>query len=179
MPRNMDGEFEVLLGNRQLLSVFFIVVILLAVFFTMGYVLGRSLAPSVVATRAPAPSPAVAVEKPPSAPVAVATPAPEVAPPAPPPVVEEKPPKAEPPKPAPPSGPASGQVYLQVAATKHPDAELVAGVLKKKGFTTLIAPGPTEAIFRVLVGPLDGASEIASTRKELETAGFKPIVRKY
>ena len=83
MPRNMDGEFEVLLGNRQLLSVFFIVVILLAVFFTMGYVLGRSLAPSVVATRAPAPSPAVAVEKPPSAPVAVATPAPEVAPKAP------------------------------------------------------------------------------------------------
>ena len=160
MPRNMDGEFEVLLGNRQLLSVFFIVVILLAVFFTMGYVLGRSLGPSVVATRTPAPSPPVAVEKPASAPVAVA-------PPAPPPVVEEKPPKIEPkaePKPVPPSGPASGQVFLQVAATKHPDAELVAGVLKKKGFATLIAPGPTEAIFRVLVGPLDGASEIASTR---------------
>jgi cell division protein FtsN len=178
MPRNTDGEFEVLLGNRQLLSVFFIVIILLAVFFTMGYVLGRSLGPSVVATRTPAPSPPVAVEKPASAPLAVATPPP--APP--PPIVEEKPPKAQPkaePKPVPPSGPASGQVYLQVAATKHPDAELVAGVLKKKGFTTLIAPGPTEAIFRVLVGPLDGPSQIASTRKELETAGFKPIVRKY
>jgi hypothetical protein len=35
MPRNDDGEFELIMGNRQLLSVFFIVVILLGVFFTM------------------------------------------------------------------------------------------------------------------------------------------------
>jgi cell division septation protein DedD len=37
-----DGEFELVLGNRQLLSVFFIVVVLLGVFFMMGYILGRS-----------------------------------------------------------------------------------------------------------------------------------------
>jgi cell division septation protein DedD len=42
MAKSGGGEFEVLLGNKQLLSLFFIVVILLAVFFTMGYVLGRS-----------------------------------------------------------------------------------------------------------------------------------------
>lgn len=41
MPRTDDGEFELILGNRQLLSVFFLVVILLAVFFTLGYVVGR------------------------------------------------------------------------------------------------------------------------------------------
>ena len=29
MPRNEDGEFELVLGNRQLLSVFFILVVLL------------------------------------------------------------------------------------------------------------------------------------------------------
>ena len=45
MPTNEDGEFELILGNRQLLSVFFIVVILLAVFFTMGYIVGRRLGP--------------------------------------------------------------------------------------------------------------------------------------
>ncbi len=45
MPRNDDGEFELVLGNRQLLSVFFIVVILLGVFFTMGYIVGRNSAP--------------------------------------------------------------------------------------------------------------------------------------
>src|SRR3954452_21067648 len=42
MPRNDDGEFELILGNKQLLSVFFIVVILLGVFFTMGYIVGRN-----------------------------------------------------------------------------------------------------------------------------------------
>jgi len=42
MPRNDEGEFELVLGNRQLLSVFFILVVLLGVFFTMGYIVGRS-----------------------------------------------------------------------------------------------------------------------------------------
>jgi len=42
VPRNEDGEFELVLANRQLLSVFFIVVILLGVFFTMGYIVGRN-----------------------------------------------------------------------------------------------------------------------------------------
>lgn len=49
MPRNEDGEFELVLANRQLLSVFFIVVILLGVFFTMGYIVGRSSSPVVTA----------------------------------------------------------------------------------------------------------------------------------
>lgn len=45
MPTNEDGEFELILGNRQLLSVFFIVVVLLGVFFTMGYIVGRNSTP--------------------------------------------------------------------------------------------------------------------------------------
>ncbi|MDQ6699785.1 MAG: SPOR domain-containing protein [Acidobacteriota bacterium] len=35
-------EQELVLGNKQLLSVFFIVVALLGVFFTMGYIIGRN-----------------------------------------------------------------------------------------------------------------------------------------
>ncbi len=49
MPKNEDGEFELILGNRQLLSVFFIVVVLLGVFFTMGYIVGRNSGPVVSA----------------------------------------------------------------------------------------------------------------------------------
>lgn len=41
-----DGEHELVLGNKQLLSTFFIVVILLGVFFTMGYFVGRNTASS-------------------------------------------------------------------------------------------------------------------------------------
>src|SRR4051812_5543981 len=49
MGKSEDGEFELILGNRQLLSVFFIVVVLLGVFFTMGYIVGRSSSPTVSA----------------------------------------------------------------------------------------------------------------------------------
>lgn len=54
MPTNEDGEFELILGNRQLLSVFFIVVILLGVFFTMGYIVGRNSSPVATADANPA-----------------------------------------------------------------------------------------------------------------------------
>jgi len=39
-----DGEHELVLGNKQLLSAFFVVVILLGVFFTMGYFVGKNTA---------------------------------------------------------------------------------------------------------------------------------------
>src|SRR5438552_2703778 len=53
VPRNEDGEFELVLANRQLLSVFFIVVILLGVFFTMGYIVGRGSSPVATADATP------------------------------------------------------------------------------------------------------------------------------
>lgn len=45
MAKNEDGEFELILGNKQLLGMFFVVVVLLGVFFIMGYVVGRNSAP--------------------------------------------------------------------------------------------------------------------------------------
>ncbi|MBI4889757.1 MAG: SPOR domain-containing protein [Acidobacteria bacterium] len=46
-----DGEFELILGNKQLLSVLFIVIVLLGVFFAMGFLAGRSTGGSVVAKK--------------------------------------------------------------------------------------------------------------------------------
>jgi cell division septation protein DedD len=195
MARNVEGEFEVLLGNRQLLSLFFIVVILFGVFFTMGYVLGRN-----TGTRSEAP---VAASRLPEAPARQAAggfaetavepaPSPSTAPPS---SVEPAPaqPLAAPPetaaRPQPPeletasavvSEPSGGQTYLQVVAGKRPEAELIIEVLKKKGFPARLAPGPSEAMFRVLVGPLPDASAVTATRADLEKAGFtKPVLRRY
>src|SRR5438105_3908310 len=61
MARNDEGEFELVMGNRQLLSGFFIVVMLFGIFFTMGYIVGRnsSAAPSSAAaasSQEPAPA---------------------------------------------------------------------------------------------------------------------------
>ncbi len=57
MPKNDDGEFELVLGNRQLISVFLIVVILLGVFFSMGYIVGRNSSPATENARNEKPKP--------------------------------------------------------------------------------------------------------------------------
>jgi cell division septation protein DedD len=46
LPKNDEGEFELVLGNKQLISVFVIVVVLLGVFFSMGYIVGRNSSPT-------------------------------------------------------------------------------------------------------------------------------------
>ena len=58
MPQNEEGEFELVLGNKQLLTVFFIVVVLLGIFATMGYIVGRSTVPAPVEAKA-TPSPLI------------------------------------------------------------------------------------------------------------------------
>lgn len=174
MARKENGEFEILLGNKQLLSIFFIVVILLGVFFTMGYILGRNSAADSAAAMTAAPRPA-GESRPPKEPSAFAgsgVAQPKASePPAPPSPAE--------PEPAADLEPAPGQTFLQVVAVQRTEADVVAGVLKQKGFRSLIAAHPTQPIFRVLVGPLPDADAVTRTRTELEDAGFKPIVRKY
>lgn len=191
MARSDEGEFELVLGNRQLVSVFLIVVILLGVFFSMGYIVGRNATPSMTVAAQPQAKPPIVVDNPSgsaaSDPAPTATPAAE---PSPEPVKE---PAREEPKPKPtqvtrekptPAGPPSteqpsaGQTFLQVVATTRPDAEIIAESLSKKGFQTTITAGPN-ALFRVLVGPVNGAAELAETRVRLEAVGFKPYVRRY
>lgn len=192
MARNQDGEFEVLLGNKQLLSIFFIVVILLGVFFTMGYILGKNSAtPGRPTTTAGRPTP-----EPPSAPAATtsafsqeqtkddvrplvenATAPARTQPAAPAATPAEAPKKAA--TPALSSEPIPGKTYLQVAAVKRPMAELVAEVLQKKGFHCILLAHPTEPVFRVLVGPAADADAVTKMRQDLEAAGFKAIPRKF
>jgi outer membrane biosynthesis protein TonB len=124
VARNEEGEFELILGNRQLLSVFFLVVLLLGLCFVGGYVLGRGAAPVLNATNEiPPQEPAKQVVVATQTPAPKAEPEPVAAPtqtapqtasvPAPPPVAAPEPPKAKatpkqeavkaaPPKPEPP-----------------------------------------------------------------------------
>jgi cell division septation protein DedD len=205
MPKNEDGEFELILGNRQLLSVFFIVVVLLGVFFTMGYIVGRNSSPALLAdsgrkteTRPivvdrPAPSggsptaggsesaaesPTPEASTTPAAPPPrqAAQPAPE--PKRPPERAETKPESASPT----PDVPAAGSTYLQVAAVAKTEAELFVDVMAKKGFHALYTTAPIPNTYRVLVGPFQDSSAVAQARADLNKAGFKgfeAIVRKY
>lgn len=192
MAKNEDGEFELVLGNRQLISVFLIAVILFGVFFSLGYIVARSsLGPTTLADTHSQParptvveqadkpaassSPAAQTDSAKPSPVPAAPPPGKPAP-APAPVTQ----KNTEPAPAPTFGEPTPGDYLQIVATTRPDAEIISEALAKKGFRMLVAPSPKEGIFRVLVGPLKDKAAVTDTRTALEAAGFKsPIVRKY
>jgi cell division protein FtsN len=199
VAKNEDGEFELVLGNRQLVSVFLIAVILFGVFFSLGYIVARSsLGPTtVVDTHVPPSRPVEQTDKPAASSSPAANPdtkpagqtdskkpspvpATEPVKPAPTPAPAPATQKNTEPAPAPTFGEPTPGDYLQIVATTRPDAEIISEALAKKGFRMLVAPSPKEGIFRVLVGPLKDKATLADTRTALEAAGFKsPIVRKY
>src|SRR5215470_2206268 len=95
MRNNETGEYELVVGNKQLLSGFFIVVLLCAVAFAMGYVVGENshIKPVETASAVSPPKSAGAEPRPDAAspaPPAPATPRSETA----------EPPAAEPKDPA-------------------------------------------------------------------------------
>lgn len=197
MPKNDDGEFELILGNRQLMAVFFIVVILLAVFFALGYMVGR---PSSLVT-----APEVAAHRPETKPADADTPAStrevtkETATSAPADTSKDadsqpretasqkgpatKP--APPPEPAPAPTPVktsaragasdqpeSGRTYLQLSAIERDKAEIMVELLRKKNFSAIAAEIPEKpGVFRVLVGPISDA-DVNKTRAALQDASF-------
>ena len=182
-----NNEFELVLGNKQLLSVFFIVVMLLAVFFTMGYMLGRNSAPVDTTRRAADPQPIERQNAPsavPAAPVkreaaTIETEKPRETKPA---VASKAEPAAPKPIEIPPvtvTQPSVGQVYLQVLAVAKPEADVLAEVLVKKGFHALVAPGPNDRVYRVLVGPAKDVNDANKLKGDLQAAGFKPFIKKY
>ncbi len=194
MAKTDDGEFELILGNRQLLSVFFIVVILLGVFFTMGYIVGRNSAPStadatatspktdakplVVDSPSREPDTAPAQPESPAAPVQTAAQQPSGSDAASPAAKEEERPK-EPAKreraaekrPST-NQPEAGKAYLQLAATTEHEADIMVDVLKKKGFKAMASEiDEKPGTFRVLVGPVTEGGT-GSMRADLQKAGF-------
>jgi len=197
MTRNNEtGEFELVVGNRQLLSGFFIVVLLFAVAFAMGYVVGQN-SPRSAKLQADAANGTTTTQdgrpQPVSAPVApptqAAAPAPDPgaaqpaadagAQPTTQPAANGQP--AAPPPAAPAAAPAptaadslpSGS-YLQVMALNQQDAEGMVKTLKDRGFPALMTPGRNN-LMRVLVGPYNDTPAMSKAKTELENSGFHPF----
>jgi len=195
MRNNETGEFELVVGNKQLLSGFFIVVLLFAVAFAMGYVVGQNTqrpakmaadgtgAGTVASTAVDSrPQPSTPVPAPPP------TPAPETA------AGQQPPPDAAQPATQPaqgsqpseekPAAPASTGVvspaelapgsYWQVIAVKPEVAEAMRQTLKDKGFQVSLTPA-TATLTRVLVGPYKDTPSLGRAKTDLETAGFQPV----
>jgi cell division septation protein DedD len=206
MAIGSEGEFELVLGNRQLFSVLGIVVILLGIFFAMGFFAGKSVGQaSANSASRPIEQPPLVVDSPQNAPAT----APTAAPPATAEPVntsdkdvtskaEEKPSshetkeaaspkKQEPPpaKPAPSKGsdqvvkPAPGS-YLQVASTRLSEAQSLSALLKKHQFHVVLAESPKAELVRVLVGPFSSAEATTEARAKLKSLDIaKPYPVKY
>jgi len=205
MPKNETGEFELVLGNRQLLSGFAVVAILFGVFFAMGYIVGRNSTPSSRASAASDPQTTVGsnvpadpgraqAASPAATPVAAASTEPAAA--TPPPVVAPEPAPTTQPARAPeavkppertaeaptPSVQAQESLtagtYLQVIATIKSDAEVISKSLQDRKFPAVITPSSLEGRFRVLVGPYRETGAVGSAKSDLERLGFHPIAVK-
>jgi len=191
MKNNETGEFELVLGNRHLLSGFFIVALLFGVAFAMGYVVGRSSTPSSKMQAETAAATASQESRPQPAP-APAAPAPQPSEPA---NADAQQPASDVPAqpltqpakdgpaatPAPetpaPAAPAEdGGAYWQVSAVSENTAEIFAKALRDKGFPVSLSPGPKN-LTRVLVGPYPEV-QLGRAKSELENAGFHPILLK-
>lgn len=183
-------ERELVLGNRQLLSFFFVVVALCGVFFAIGYIIGRNTSKGVVteastaapdapeaqrsALPSPVPSSASQETTPPlpaSEPARQTKPAQEPLPVAP---RDFKTPEQtiSANRLVPVSTAEKGASYLQVTALPRSDAEAVVRTLKEQSFPAIMTESSRDGFYRVLVGPYHEAAQLSTTRDSLRALGF-------
>lgn len=153
-PRESE-EFEFVLGRRQVASLLFVFSVVLMICVAASYTAGKSMAPKppapVVAAREPDPPPIVMYQEP--APAAA-----------------EAPLFAE---------PKIGAVYIQMAAIEKGVAVIFAEGLRKRGLPAFVAAGPSEKIFRVLIGPLPDPASYLKTKDAVDKIGLATFARKY
>jgi cell division septation protein DedD len=186
----MEGEKELVLGNKQLMGLFFVVVALCGVFFAMGYMMGRPSAKTPLANPEASQTPAVAApevqqqvqqqSEPPRETTEVAKPAPADPQPQPAPI-ETKAARDTPPPPvaaapeAPAAGvsvPQEGATYLQVTALLRSDADKLVKTLREQNFPALVAESSKPDLFRVMVGPYHQTADVADAKARLKALGF-------
>lgn len=183
-------DTEITLSTGKLLGMFFGLVIVCALFFTMGYLLGHSSAASdkteIVGTT---PSNGSGASKPlagnkteaqaqatPSAPTSVPTVQPQTTT-----ATTTKPPDASyVPASAPDVKPSSSGPYtVQVAAvSKQEDAQSLVSALQKKQYPVFMTNVAGDTLFHVQVGPFNDPKDAEAMRSRLAAEGYDAIVKK-
>jgi cell division septation protein DedD len=154
------SDFEIVLGRRQVASVLFVATVLVVVFSAVSYLAGK-------ARIAGAATPMVVAFPPaPAAPVLTTTTAVQ---------------PSENAKPEAPlfADPTAGAVYMQLGALDKGYAVVVAEGLRKRGLESFVAPGPTEKVFRVLVGPLPDPASFTRVKDAVDELGLANFARRY
>jgi DedD protein len=195
-------DTEITLGTSKLLVLFFGLVGICALFFALGYSLGRKSEPGLMAASAAAPQTTTqtgsGVNKTssgsPAAPpmtfyksVEQKDASPELTPAAEAKTDTPAAPATTSPSQAPPANPSdttttlpTAGYFVQVAAvTKQEDADSLVDALKKKQYPAFVAAQATaDKFFRVQVGPFADIKDAEAMRTRLIGDGYSPIVKK-
>jgi cell division septation protein DedD len=191
-------DTEITLGTGKLLFLFFGLVGICALFFALGYSLGRKSEPGITTANAAvapvssgnsskassgsAPAPAMTFYKS----VEQKDTNPQLTPAADPKAATSTPPATGT---ATPSQPADGAestatlptsgYFVQVAAvTKQEDADALVDALKKKDYPAFATQSGADKFFRVQVGPYSDIKDAEAMRTRLIGDGYSPIVKK-
>lgn len=187
-------DTEITLGTGKLLVLFFGLVGVCALFFALGYSLGRKSEPAVMATAAGVPQTSSSTNKASSGSTATApmtfyknveqkTASSELTPPAD--SKTETPPANAATSQAANSSESSATLptsayFVQVAAvSKQEDADALVDALKKKEYPAFVASGATaDKLFRVQLGPFSDVKDAEGMRTKLISDGYSPILKK-
>jgi cell division septation protein DedD len=201
---NSSQDTEITLGTAKLLGLFFGLVMVCAVFFALGYTLGRKSDATATSLSAMTPPQAVSGRtKPASQPAqpmsfyknveqknsnAQLTPATADASSA---AAQSESsngsstpsqtPSSQPANPPDPMAPIPmGGYFVQVAAvSKQEDAESLVDALKKKQYPAFVASNSsTDKLFRIQLGPFSDIKDAEGMRSRLVNDGYNPILKK-
>jgi DedD protein len=184
------NDTEITLGTGKMLALFFGLVILCAVFFGMGFSMGKNSvksAPELLPSPAQAAPRSGATSKPTSTTSSGSPlqPAQASAP-----QTGSNSGSVTPEATTPPDESAAGQAaapstvtgsgyFVQVAAvSKQEDAEALVESLKGHQYQAIIANQPSDKLFHVQVGPFTDIKEAESMRSKLVSDGYNPILKK-
>jgi DedD protein len=192
-------DTEITLGTGKLLFLFFGLVGICAMFFALGYSLGRNSEPAITTASAAAspqivPGTTKASSGSPAAPMTFYKAVeqkdanPELTPAAdaktdsaagsPANATPAQTPPANPPDPAT-TLPASGYFVQVAAVSKQEDGNALVNALKKKEYPAFIAAqASTDKLFHVQVGPFPDIKDAEAMRTRLIADGYSPILKK-
>jgi len=180
-----NEDVEITLGTGRLLTLFFALVVVCAIFFALGYSLGRSTPVSSVA----AAEPVLNAEKPKAGAGPVAQPSDT-------PQASEltfykavqqndaNPQLEQPTEPAAPKAPDAAKplnaYVVQVAAvSKQEDAQALASALRRKNYDVVVTGNaPLDKLYHVQLGPFAEIKDAEAVRARLNADGYNPIVKK-
>ena len=185
-PSHVDEttDTEITLGTGKMLALFFGLVILCAVFFGMGFSMGRNSvkagpellpSPSASPTNRPSANAGKAADQPAPTSDSKST-QPQPAPDASSTSSSQSPTSDQAATQPPPSGPG---YFVQVAAvSKQEDAEALVESLKGRQYSAFIVTPSPDKFFHVQVGPFADIKEAESMRAKLVSDGYNPILKK-